>query len=136
MTPRPFWLALTCLACSVCAGSDADLPAPYRTLAVPTARLQSTDARARGRALFLTHCALCHGVSADGRGERREGFVRPPRDFTDAAWRRSTSPRRVYFAIREGLHGTPMPAWKALDDGDVWDLVADVLSVGPAVDRS
>jgi mono/diheme cytochrome c family protein len=72
---------------------------------------------------------LCHGVNADGRGDRHEGLSSPPRDFTGAAWRRSTSPRRVYFAIREGVHSTPMPAWKALDEDATWDLVAFVLSV-------
>jgi mono/diheme cytochrome c family protein len=36
----------------------------------------------------------------------------------------------VYFAIREGVHGTPMPAWKSLDEDATWDLVAYVLSVG------
>ena len=39
----------------------------------------------------------------DGHGERTEGLSRAPRDFTNAEWRRSTSPRRVFFAIREGL---------------------------------
>jgi len=72
---------------------------------------------------------LCHGVNADGRGDRHEGLWPLPRDFTDAAWRRSTSPRRLYFAIREGVYGTPMPAWKALDEDATWDLVAYVLSV-------
>ena len=86
-------------------------------------------ARVNGRSLFLTHCALCHGERADGRGTRREGFAQPPRDFTDDMWRRGTSARRVYFAIREGVHGTPMPSWKVLPEEAVWDLVAYVLSV-------
>ncbi|MBI3401627.1 MAG: cytochrome c [Acidobacteria bacterium] len=98
---------------------------------MPAARLQSGDARVRGRALFLEHCALCHGASADGRGERREGLARPPRDFTDPQWRQTTSARRVYFAIREGVQGSPMPAWKALDDDSAWDLVGYVLSAAP-----
>jgi mono/diheme cytochrome c family protein len=36
----------------------------------------------------------------------------------------------VYYAIREGVHGTAMPSWKSLPDEDIWDLVAYVLSVG------
>jgi mono/diheme cytochrome c family protein len=71
-------------------------------------------------------------VRADGRGERRQGFIRPPRDFTSAAWQRSTTPRRVFFAIREGVRGTAMPAWKTLDSEQTWDLVAYVLSVSEA----
>jgi mono/diheme cytochrome c family protein len=53
-----------------------------------------------------------------------------PRDFTNAEWRRSTSPRRVFFAIREGLSGTPMPEWKSLSEQDAWDMTAYVLSLG------
>jgi mono/diheme cytochrome c family protein len=117
------------LACAACSGPDADLPPSYRTLQVPEARLQSAAAAARGRELFLAHCALCHGVRADGHGVRSEGLSRPPADFTDPDWRRRVSARRVFFVIREGVHGTPMPAWKALEDDQVWDLVAYLLQL-------
>jgi hypothetical protein len=40
------------------------------------------------------------------------------------------SPRRVYFAIREGVRGTAMPSWKSLEEGEIWDLVALLLGVG------
>jgi high-affinity iron transporter len=99
---------------------------------VPEARLRSPEARERGRAHFEARCALCHGVRADGQGVRREGLSSRPRDFTDPAWRRGTSPRRVYFAIREGVAGTAMPSWKSLDEDDAWDLVAFLLAVGEA----
>jgi mono/diheme cytochrome c family protein len=118
------WVAL-----SGCRDRDGDLPAAYRDLAVPTARLASSEARERGRRLFLQHCALCHGERGDGRGIRHEGFTRPPQDFTDAAWRRRTSPRQVYFVIREGVHGTAMPAWKIFNADETWDLVAYVRSL-------
>jgi mono/diheme cytochrome c family protein len=121
------------LGCTGCSGPDAELPAAYRGMEVPATRLASAEARARGRALFLESCALCHGEHADGRGMRREGLGRPPRDFTSPTWRRSASPRRVYFAIREGVRGTAMAAWKgALDEEQTWDLVAYLLSAGEA----
>jgi len=123
-------LGVMWLACSSCSNRDADLPAAYRDIPVPEQQLAAPGARQRGRQLFLEHCALCHGDQADGKGVRREGLSRAPRDFTSMAWRQSTSPRHVYFAIREGVRGTPMPSWKALDDRDIWDLVAYVLSVG------
>jgi high-affinity iron transporter len=116
------------LASSACKGPDSGLPEPYRRLKIPAARLGSPEAREHGRALFLEHCALCHGDRADGRGVRRQGLSSQPRDFTDAAWRDRTSPRRVFFVIREGSAGTAMPAWKALDDGQTWDLTAYLLA--------
>ena len=118
------------LAFSGCKGPESDLPAAYRRLAVPEETLSSPEARRRGRALFLQHCALCHGDRGDGRGPRREGLSSPPRDFTDPAWRRSTTPRLVYFAIREGRPQTPMPAWKTLEPSQAWDLTAYVLAAG------
>jgi mono/diheme cytochrome c family protein len=36
----------------------------------------------------------------------------------------------VFFAIREGRRGTPMPSWKALSEEDAWNLTAYVLSLG------
>jgi mono/diheme cytochrome c family protein len=113
-----------------CSGPNAGLPAAYRRVEVPADRLRSLEARARGRALFREHCALCHGERADGHGPRHAAFDRPPADFTDAAWRTRTSDRRAFFVIREGVAGTAMPSWKGtLDDGEVWDLVAYVRSV-------
>ena len=84
---------------------------------------------ARGRALYLAHCALCHGEEGDGRGVRRPGLARAPVDFTNPVWRRRQSPDRVFRVIREGVPGSDMPAWKQLEDGEVRALVAYVLSL-------
>ena len=111
-----------------CSG-EGDLPPSYASLPVPVDELASATARERGRRLFLENCALCHGERADGRGVRREGLSTPPRDFTDPSAREKSSPRRMFFAIREGLHGTSMPAWKTLSDTQTWDLVAYLRSV-------
>jgi len=113
-----------------CADVDRDLPRQYRRVEIPAERLASGEAKAHGARLFAEHCALCHGERGDGRGLRREGLTRSPRDFTNAAWRQSTSPRRVFYSIREGVLGTPMPGWKALTEQDAWDVTAYVLSLG------
>ena len=109
---------------------DGALPPGYRRLAVREDRLASASARERGRSVFLTNCALCHGARGDGAGARREGLVGQPRDFTNAMWRASTSPRRVVYAIREGRAQTSMPSWPTLTDDEVWDVTAYVLSLG------
>jgi high-affinity iron transporter len=113
-----------------CADMDSDLPRPYRRIEIPAAWMASSEAQRRGASLFQEHCALCHGERGDGRGIRREGLTSAPRDFTNPQWRASTSPRHVFYAIREGLHGTPMPSWKALSEQDGWALTAHVLSLG------
>ena len=120
------------LTFTACRGEDATLPPAYRRVEVPTEKLRSADARARGRVLFAANCALCHGETGDGHGQRAAGFAKAPANFTDPYWRRGVTPRRVFFVIREGLRGTPMPSWGYLSEGETWDLVAYVLSLGPA----
>lgn len=126
--PRTSVALLFSLSLASCSG-DADLPPRYREVPVPEARLRSAQAAARGRALFVEHCALCHGEHADGRGRRHAAFTRPPADFTDPAWQARTSPRRIFMNVREGLRGTAMPAWRSLDEGQTWDLVAYLRSL-------
>ena len=129
---RLLWALTISLTSTACRGPDSDLPGPYRRIDVPEARLESTGARERGQGLFAAHCALCHGDHGDGHGRRSSGFAKAPADFTDPAWRERATPRRVYFVIREGLRGTPMPGWSGLSEGETWDLVAYVLSLGSA----
>ena len=96
---------------------------------VPRERLDSQEARERGRDLYLRHCALCHGRAADGRGVRRSALRGDPRDFTSPVWRRSVTAREVFVAIRDGVEGTSMPAWPSLDEPEIWDLTAYLLAV-------
>jgi mono/diheme cytochrome c family protein len=102
----------------------SDLPAGF------DARVASEAARTRGADLYRQNCALCHGERGDGRGVRVSSFATPPRDFTNAAWRRSTSPVQVFRAIRDGFPGTAMPSWRYLGDEPLADLTAYVLSFG------
>ncbi len=115
---------------SGCGGRDADLPAHYRNLTVPNGLLASAAGRERGRALFLRHCAICHGVHADGHGVRSEGLDPAPMDFTNPRWRESVTPRHVFYWIQNGVPGSAMPAWKIFDEHETWALVAYVLSAG------
>ena len=123
---------LTSVVSLGCGDVDRDLPREYRRVDVPDALLASAAARMRGGTLFRQYCALCHGERGDGQGARREGLTSSPRDFTDRRWRESTSARHVFFAIREGLRGTPMPSWKALSERDGWEMTAYVLSLAGA----
>lgn len=122
-------LILAGLSVALSACSEGELPRKYRQVAVPHEVLASEEAWERGRELFVEHCALCHGERADGQGRRRN-LSAQPQDFTDVYWQAAAEPRRVFFYIREGKRGTPMPAWKILDEEEAWDLTAYVLRVG------
>ncbi len=114
-------LVLIVAATAGACGGGAGEPVPKR--------FSSEQARIHGRELFVTHCALCHGRKADGRGVRRASLSRPPADFTHSAWKRGKTPRQVFEIIENGKPGTSMPSWKALPRADVWDLAAYVWSV-------
>lgn len=121
------WLAAPlALALSAC---ERDVPAAYRSVVVPVARLGDPAARQHGRELFARHCAICHGERGDGRGERRAGLSPPPRDLTDPTWQARTSSLRIFAALREGVPGTAMPSWAAMSTDETWDLVAYVRSL-------
>jgi mono/diheme cytochrome c family protein len=108
------------LVLSACEGGEPRVAPPQP---VPLA------VRERGRALFLEHCALCHGVNADGRGVRHSALAGRPQDFTDPTWARRTPPARVAQVIRQGVRGTSMAAFRVLDDEQIADLVAYLRSV-------
>ena len=98
-------------------------------MAIPLDLLASPAAQRGGDVLFHRYCAICHGDRGDGHGLQSEGIDPKPRDLTSRDWRQSTSPRRVFFAIREGVHGTAMPSWKSLGETEAWELTAYVLSL-------
>jgi mono/diheme cytochrome c family protein len=82
---------------------------------------------ARGRALFLEHCGLCHGERANGRGVRRGSLSRPPTDFRSPLF---VSDRpRIRRSIRDGVAGSDMPGWLRLGEPAVDDLTSYVLAV-------
>ncbi len=122
----------TWIAFSGCDGADRDASARHRAGEMPVARLADPDARARGAVLFAENCALCHGQEGDGHGPRQSGFPRPPRDLRDPAWRRRATPAQVFAVIRDGIPASGMPAWVGLEEHQIWDLVAHVLSLGEA----
>ncbi len=117
-------MACATLALASCR-RPSDLPADFE------ARVASESARLNGGALYRRDCAFCHGERGDGHGLRSSAFATPPRDFTSAAWRRSTSPARVFRVIRDGLPGTPMPGWRHLGDDRLIELTAYVLALSP-----
>jgi mono/diheme cytochrome c family protein len=124
---RRFLPALATLPLALWA-CDSGPPAVDPVPAAPAARLASAEARERGRQLFLSHCAICHGERGDGVGQRRNLSSRP-QDFTDPAWRQRVSPAQVYQVIRDGRRRTAMAGWKIFGEDQIWDLVAYVLSI-------
>ena len=95
-------------------GGDAAGSSPYvlhnsaPRLAEPTAQVE------RGERIFQRNCAFCH--AADGSGRNWIGaFLEPhPRDLRDRGFMSQRTREQLLHAIREGLPGSSMPAWKSV----------------------
>ena len=99
-------------------------------VAVPPG-LDTPQALARGRALFLDHCAICHVENADGQGPRRPSLSPAPANFRDPSWRERSSPGQTFRKIRDGVPGTPMAGWKpVLSETQTWEIVAWLHAAG------
>lgn len=90
----------------------ADAPASARALQNPFAG----DARAlaAGRKLFVRHCAECHGQDARGLGRAANLHSSAVQDVP---------PGVLFWAIRNGRLPKGMPAWSALPNAQIWQLV-------------
>jgi cytochrome c oxidase cbb3-type subunit III len=76
---------------------------------------------ARGRRLFESQCARCHGVK--GTGGTGPGLNR-------ARLRRAADDAALFTLIQEGVPGTQMPATWQMDDREIRQVVGYVRSLG------
>ena len=118
---------LMSLALSACSADERSVD--VERISVPISVLASDGARMRGREIFVSKCALCHGERADGNGVRSKGLSRKAVDFTSTGWRARVTPEYVFRVVSEGKRGTLMPAWPTLSNAEKWDVIAYVLSV-------
>jgi mono/diheme cytochrome c family protein len=85
-------------------------------VAVPEG-LPEHDAMARGQRVYLSECAVCHGIAGDGKGFLAHGLDVKPRDFTSGTYKlRSTASGELptiadlVRTVRVGVPVTSMPA--------------------------
>lgn len=91
---------------------------------------QTQEPPADARALFLTHCATCHGEAGDGKGVTV--LPRPARSFLDGGFSYGNTRDALLRTVTHGIPGTPMPGFAvALDDAQRAALVEYVISLGP-----
>ncbi len=76
----------------------------------------------RGKSLYASNCASCHGTKGYGDGPLAEGLNPTPSDFHDSDLMRQVSPFQAYNTIKLGLNGTSMRAFSELTEEQLWDL--------------
>lgn len=99
------------------------VPSKERELKNPIALTPDGLTRARGH--FADHCASCHGN--DGRGQTTLGRnMYPPAPDMTLSPTQSMSDGEIFYAIKNGVRLTGMPAWgenTPEDDESSWELV-------------
>lgn len=79
----------------------------------------------RGKSVYRTYCASCHGIDGDGKGPSATGLVPPPRNFTEpfivfkfASVKAGELPTDddLVRTVKSGLHGTAMLQWNVGDE--------------------
>jgi cytochrome c oxidase cbb3-type subunit 3 len=94
---------------------------PDQKVIPKTNPFQTASDLARGKQMFLGHCAPCHGPEGDGG--KGANLTQPvlPRGADDAA---------LFSTIQDGIPGTEMPkAWE-MTDHEVWQVAAFVRTLG------
>jgi cytochrome c2 len=101
-------------------------PKPFQEMINP---LDPTKKNLRaGETLFKidaqpTACKVCHGFGGDGLGIIFNRLQPKPRNFTCYYTMEDISDGQIYWIIKNGSPGTPMPSFGALSDKQVWQLV-------------
>ena len=110
-----------------------DAPEEYFGLKNP---LEATEKRMKkGEVLYMDtaqpmQCLHCHGARGDGTGELGLQADPPARNFTCAETMKSISDGQMFWAIKNGIEGTAMPAYPDLADWQIWVLIHYVSQFG------
>ena len=89
----------------------------------------------KGALLYLKkaqpiQCVHCHGARGDGTGELGLQANPPARNFTCTATMKNVSDGQMFWAIKNGIEGTVMPAYSDFADWQIWVLIHYVRQFG------
>ncbi|MFQ5697954.1 MAG: c-type cytochrome [Myxococcota bacterium] len=88
----------------------------------------------KGKQVFMTYCATCHGEKGDGQGPVGKALNPPPRDFTKGDFKYGSSDQDLFDTMSNGAAskgGSPLMApWGAvIPEADRWALVKFIRSL-------
>lgn len=110
----------------------APVPAEYRSAHVPASAWTDLGLLARGKVIYASRCAVCHGDSGDGRGPAAVPLPVKPADLRDPRMVAEMRGNYWFWRVSEGgltepfkSMGSAMPAWKnELSVEDRWAVIA------------
>lgn len=97
---------------------------------LPAFEKSSPELMAKGKELFQTNCAVCHGPDGKGDGAGGASLAPKPRNFhADAgSWTHGNTAMAIYYTLANGSAGTGMASYKSLLPEDRWALVHYVMA--------
>ena len=115
-------------------GGHAHVPAPpeFADAYVPLGVWTDPTMIARGRDIYLTRCAVCHGDQGDGKGPAGVALPLKPPDFRDKDGVAEMRDTYWFWRVSEGgqvepfkSRGSAMPPWKGqLSVEERWAVIA------------
>lgn len=135
-------MVLLMLILSACDSDTGSQPHQQTLTSADIIRVNNPDQLRQGQALYVKHCAHCHGQKAEGdllwrRADDQGHYPPPPLDGTGHAWHHSRA--TLHNIIKNGSavddKGQPqgrMPAWgQTLDDAQIKAMIAWFQSLWP-----
>lgn len=96
-----------------------DVPAEYKNMKNPVEADQSSINT--GKALYMRHCASCHGKTGEGDGPKARRLETFSGDFTKAAYQKQTD-GEMFYKTKFGRD--EMPGYEGkVSDSDIWHMV-------------
>jgi len=78
----------------------------------------------KGKTLYSTGCASCHGNEGKGDGIAGTSLNPKPRNFTDPnGWKNGSTITGIYKTLQEGITGSAMPSFSTLSPEDRFDII-------------
>jgi mono/diheme cytochrome c family protein len=107
-------------------------PLPYADTHMPPSLWTDAAAIARGKEIYTTRCAVCHGDEGDGKGPAGAVLPLKPPDLRDRDAIDEMRDNFWFWRVSEGgavepykSRGSAMPAWKTeLSVADRWAVIA------------
>ncbi len=88
---------------------------------IETAPRHAPDMRTAA-ATYAENCAVCHGVTGDGKGPQSAGLQPSPTNFQDVARQSVRSVYGLFNTITLGVEGTAMRPFSGLSTEQRWEL--------------
>jgi len=78
-------------------------------------------------------CKQCHGMNGKGNGAMAFNMNPKPRNFTCKATMAEIPDGQLFWIIKNGSKGTPMPSYKHLSDEKIWQLIHYIRSLPKSI---